>query len=400
MLRNQVLYLFLLIILAMFYMLYRGSLSLQLLLLAIILPILLFFCLLWQRCSISLQRKWNDHEIPSDSLFYYIVRIRNRCPIPLINVKLTLTFTHSFDTKSETITMHIPIAANNSEQIQFPFSSPYCGRVSIHTQTLTLYDPLCLFRMRIFLKDTTNILLLPPMHPIAEDLISDLSNVEADQYSKEKNGDDPSEIFGIRAYQPGDRCSRFHWKLSAKADDLLVKEYSLPNNDDVVLFPDYRRCGRSMHTAAFLDAVLSAFYAVSCQMHDHGISQRCLLYQSSERHYTELSLQSSADTQQALRQLLCTAPQSQAEPGVISLLCENPRCTSILYFTPSLDAETIPCLCVLAEQFDLIVFYAVAEEAAANLPEGAENLQCIPILCSEERKEWKLDSVHGEEVQP
>ncbi len=400
MLRNQLIYLFLLIVLVLFYMLYRGALSLELLLLAIIMPILLFLCLLWQRCSISLKMKFNCHEIPCDSLFYCIVRIRNRCLIPLSNAMLTLSYTHSFDTKYETIELHIPISAGNTEQIRFSFSVPYCGRISIQAQNLYLYDPLHLFRMRISLKDSGNILIVPKLQPIPYDILSDAWEADSDQYSAEKSGDDPSEIFAIRPYQPGDHCTRLHWKLSAKMDALLVKEYGLPINDDVILFPDYRRSGSSLHSAPFLNAALSAFYSVSCRLHDLGQSQRCLLYQSSEGQCFELSLQSATDTMQALRQLLYAVPQSQAEPGIAGLLYENLHCARIIYFTPSLDAETIPILCTLAQQFDLTVLYTVLADAETDLPEGAENLNCIPILCSEENKIWKLDSVHGEEVQP
>lgn len=51
---------------------------------------------------------------------------------------------------------------------------------------------------------------------------------EADVYDDFHPGDDPSEIFGVREFRAGDKMQSIHWKLSAKSDDLLVRENSQP----------------------------------------------------------------------------------------------------------------------------------------------------------------------------
>ena len=51
---------------------------------------------------------------------------------------------------------------------------------------------------------------------------------ESEDYSKERGGDDPSEVFKIRDYQPGDKLRSIHWKLTAKTDEMMVREQSLP----------------------------------------------------------------------------------------------------------------------------------------------------------------------------
>ena len=55
-------------------------------------------------------------------------------------------------------------------------------------------------------------------------------------YSDEESGDDPSQIFEIRDYRPGDKMQKIHWKLSAKSDSLIVKEYSEPVGFAIVIF--------------------------------------------------------------------------------------------------------------------------------------------------------------------
>ncbi len=61
---------------------------------------------------------------------------------------------------------------------------------------------------------------------------------ESEVYSKEKGGDDSSEIFRIRNYQPGDKLRSIHWKLSAKTEELMVCEESLPLGCPVLFYLD------------------------------------------------------------------------------------------------------------------------------------------------------------------
>ena len=53
-------------------------------------------------------------------------------------------------------------------------------------------------------------------------------SLEGERFSEEVSGDDPSELFALRDYQPGDRMARIHWKLSARKGEWYVKEFSRP----------------------------------------------------------------------------------------------------------------------------------------------------------------------------
>ena len=51
---------------------------------------------------------------------------------------------------------------------------------------------------------------------------------EAEVYDDKTGGAAVSEVFQIRSFQPGDKIQNIHWKLSAKEDELMVRENSLP----------------------------------------------------------------------------------------------------------------------------------------------------------------------------
>lgn len=61
---------------------------------------------------------------------------------------------------------------------------------------------------------------------------------EAEVYDDKTGGDDVSEVFQIRSFQPGDKIQNIHWKLSAKEDELIVRENSLPMGCPVVILLD------------------------------------------------------------------------------------------------------------------------------------------------------------------
>lgn len=59
---------------------------------------------------------------------------------------------------------------------------------------------------------------------------------EAEEYAKDKSGDDNTEIYEIREYRNGDRMQKVHWKISANQEELYVKEYSYPLGAGVIFF--------------------------------------------------------------------------------------------------------------------------------------------------------------------
>ena len=51
---------------------------------------------------------------------------------------------------------------------------------------------------------------------------------DADVYDDFRPGNDSSEIFDVREFRDGDKIQSIHWKLSAKMQELVVREDSQP----------------------------------------------------------------------------------------------------------------------------------------------------------------------------
>ena len=127
--------------------------------------------------------------------------------------------------------------------------------------SVKIYDMLRLFRFKLPAKKLNHInceaIILPKQIDL-ENTVSDYSDIglESENYSAVKAGDDPSEIFSIRDYSDGDRMSRVHWKLTAKEDRLMVKDYSLPLADSFFIAADtYIPPQFSGHSAEIYDTL-------------------------------------------------------------------------------------------------------------------------------------------------
>ena len=114
-----------------------------------------------------------------------------------------------------------------------------CGETRLRCGAVHLTDALELFRFRCSAFPEVRTVLYP--QPAELELLLSREAVgaaEADGLMQNRRGSDPSEIFDIRDYVPGDDIRTIHWKLSCKTDGLIVRQASDPSHYDVALLPD------------------------------------------------------------------------------------------------------------------------------------------------------------------
>ena len=76
-----------------------------------------------------------------------------------------------------------------------------------------------------------------------------------DEYTEpDMKGSLSSDVKEIREYRPGDRLARIHWKISAKLDDLAVKEMERTSVMSLVIVPELEK-SMIAETVASLDAI-------------------------------------------------------------------------------------------------------------------------------------------------
>ena len=116
------------------------------------------------------------------------------------------------------------------------FEERYSGKVKIRSLHIKAADVLGLVGFKVKGKIKGSCLLIPDA--VATEMGNSLPyyyDMNSDRFSETRSGDDLSEVFDVREYQEGDRIHAVHWKLSAKSDELIMKEGSYPINNRVLL---------------------------------------------------------------------------------------------------------------------------------------------------------------------
>lgn len=104
------------------------------------------------------------------------------------------------------------------------FICPYRGFYEVGQVRVTIYDPLMCHVREVVFSKAIRVTVRPKIHPIVCPLIEPkdaYGTLKADK----KTLTDETNIANIRKYERGDALKNIHWKLSAKKDELLTKEF-------------------------------------------------------------------------------------------------------------------------------------------------------------------------------
>lgn len=266
--KNRIGYLFL--VAGTFYLLvmYAAKVFLLLLLLELIFPLFQLFFLLLQTAGLRI--RWNGG---GEELSFCL---ENRGTLPLLKLSVRTVVTHPWSGTVRKIRKKFIVNGRSSQEVSFPPGQLPYGRSEVRVEHLRLWDYLGIFSLSKRVKFCKEIYLLPEPVPV-ELSISGRTwsfRTDGDTFSKDKPGEDPAEVFGLREYQPGDRLQRVHWKLSARSEDWMVRELSLAEIPRVLFLLDlYRVPGLTeAQCSAFLTAVFSISQAMALEgcCHEFG----------------------------------------------------------------------------------------------------------------------------------
>ncbi|WP_033126324.1 DUF58 domain-containing protein [Eubacterium sp. ER2] len=131
------------------------------------------------------------------------------------------------------------------------------GRLEVELTGLVLWDWLGIFKRTVRAESLKAVGIWPDMELLPVEVTRRTREflADADEYSEERSGDDPSQIYQIREYRPQDPARNIHWKISAKEDAVMVKENSFPLGTAVLVRIDFQK---SRKMAEDLDHILGS----------------------------------------------------------------------------------------------------------------------------------------------
>lgn len=165
------------------------------------------------------------------------ISVRNRLRFPVCKVRIDLCYQYSGAEKKRKERLWTAVGAKAEQQISVRPLQKYPGKVCAELVSCCVYDVLGVWSFRKRMKKKAELLIFPKPYPVVTEVTAQTRNfpLEGERFSEEISGDDPSELFALREYQPGDRIARVHWKLSARQGDWYVKEFGRPVGAAVLL---------------------------------------------------------------------------------------------------------------------------------------------------------------------
>ena len=136
--------------------------------------------------------------------------------------------------------LHISKVENNNNESRIKLSFQDAGRHTIRIDKVKVYDMFGLYSITKRIDRQISFFIMPTIKSYVVLLGEKIRNFEgdADIYDEIRAGNDPTETFQIREYRAGDKVQSIHWKLSAKNDELYVRENSFPKACPIVILLD------------------------------------------------------------------------------------------------------------------------------------------------------------------
>lgn len=275
MLRNRLLYLFILLCTTAFFICFNGYYSWYVFLLTLSLPwmslIMSLPGMLTGRVFVETPEQSGTARTSKSVSVPLQVTAESRWPLPSGRVRVRLSIENTFTGESRRETIELS-PGRRPQTVEQRLASRACGRIICRLSKARGYDLLGLFCLPLRLREGSacQVIVHPSVYEVSLGMgPRQAPDAESDRYSPAKPGGDPTELFGLRDYRPGDRLSRVDWKLSQKTGGLLVREGSLPVAKRALLLTDLS--GDSQEADLLMDALATLGHSLSVQDAEYAV---------------------------------------------------------------------------------------------------------------------------------
>ncbi len=138
------------------------------------------------------------------------------------------------------------VLEGNETLVSFQYMPYYSGVNEVRIEKVQIYSGFSLFRQNFTSDEILSFLIMPEYkeYPVYPNFSGEEREGESDCFSRRKAGNDPSELFDIRTYKPGDKLNRINWKASTKNNTLMVQDFGFPIACDTAIFVDISKGSR------------------------------------------------------------------------------------------------------------------------------------------------------------
>jgi uncharacterized protein (DUF58 family) len=289
--KKRVGYFILLAIFALVYIISNSHLALLLLLFSATAPFLSFLLLFYTVQQISLDISVAPTIMPEDQkCITYITKNSSILPATKMEwevaIKTQLTGRETSSKVSAFISAFI--RGHSTEEIPLSLAGLCAGKLIVSTRKVKVYDLFGLCYLRIDAPREKFCLVYPRLAEFNINMSNRVESKNGNIYSQHKPGSDQTETFALHEYAQGDDLRKVHWKLSAKTDDLIVRDFGLPLDYPIVLLLETQQVEDEADERS-LSCCLEVFISLSLSFLELGISHNIAWYDEGYFHTEQIS---------------------------------------------------------------------------------------------------------------
>ena len=133
------------------------------------------------------------------------------------------------------------LAPESSETVWCDFETTECGVLEVSVESIRRYDWFRIFYLTEEKEERSLIKIFPEYELIPMEITRRVREFQADdtEYAQDRKGDDASETYQIRSYREQDNIKDIHWKQTARAGKLMIRERGFPLGCVVLIWIDY-----------------------------------------------------------------------------------------------------------------------------------------------------------------
>ncbi|MCM1049417.1 MAG: DUF58 domain-containing protein [Clostridiales bacterium] len=225
------------------------------------------------------------------------IRLKNRAWFPALQSSMKLSLSNTFLENTAQRVIEMPIKAHGESTLKLSFRFINLGRFTIEADTLSLQDIMGLIIIRKPIDISGELYVLPNL---AADTLPNITHFMAGAAEVDESthkGSDFSEVSDIREYIPGDRIRDIHWKISARCNELMVKDRVATSGSEMVLFPNLIRNEQAAQD------ILMYTYALALSFMRQRLPVCILCWNQSEYCFNEYRCGSDAELVRAYSEI-------------------------------------------------------------------------------------------------
>lgn len=245
-----------------------------------------------------------DRKVRKNEYTTGCVRVNNRSLLSITRFELSLTCKTNGSDDGKKRTLKGYVSARGTTEIEIQVTSAYSGILTIELERIRVWDYLGLFSSKRKAEGGGTLVIMPSQEKLdirKKQIFLGFDNL--DRESVNRPGQQPPEVYQIKAYSPGDSIRNIHWKLTARTDELLSKEYMDEMGTELFFFIDLRSAGCS---PSRLDAFWEITSALSLGLLASDIPHCVQWFNTAEKQVTSKNIKSYEDYHAMIETLIIT----------------------------------------------------------------------------------------------